>query len=129
VAAPIFKNVSQALRYLGVPKATTKKTSDGKSTVDRPAAPTLTKLAVKDAKQKLLNAGIDFETIGKGTTVTRQYPAAGTPMSPGQRIYLLTEETDKMTVPDVIEKIQCTGAHYIPLIYLLIDGEISLTMC
>ncbi|MBB3127357.1 penicillin-binding protein 2B [Paenibacillus rhizosphaerae] len=102
VAAPIFKKiVSQALPYLGVPKATTKKTSDGKSTVDRPAAPTLTKLAAKDAKQKLLNAGIDFETIGKGTSVIRQYPAAGTPMSPGQRIYLLTEETDKMTVPDL----------------------------
>ncbi|WP_212984443.1 penicillin-binding transpeptidase domain-containing protein [Paenibacillus cineris] len=102
VAAPIFKKiVSQALPYMGVPKATTKKTSDGKTTVDRPAAPTLTKLAVKDAKQKLLNAGIDFETIGKGTSVIRQYPAAGTPMSPGQRIYLLTEETDKMTVPDL----------------------------
>ncbi|OXL84906.1 stage V sporulation protein D [Paenibacillus sp. SSG-1] len=102
VAAPIFKKiVSQALPYMGVPKATTKKTSDGKTSVDRPAAPTLTKLAVKDAKQKLLNAGIDFETIGKGTSVIRQYPAAGTPMSPGQRIYLLTEETDKMTVPDL----------------------------
>ncbi|MBB3127079.1 penicillin-binding protein 2B [Paenibacillus rhizosphaerae] len=102
VAAPIFKKiVSQALPYMGVPKATTKKTADGKTTVDRPAAPTLTKLAVKDAKQKLLNVGIDFETIGKGTSVIRQFPAAGTPMIPGQRIYLLTEETDKMTVPDL----------------------------
>ncbi|MBJ9988195.1 penicillin-binding transpeptidase domain-containing protein [Paenibacillus sp. S28] len=102
VAAPIFKKiVSQALPYMGVPKANTKKTSDGKTTAERSPAPTLTKLAVKDAKQKLLNAGIDFETIGKGTSVIRQFPAAGTPMSPGQRIYLLTEETDKMTVPDL----------------------------
>jgi penicillin-binding protein 2B len=102
VAAPIFKKiVSQALPYMGVPKTNTKKTSDGKTTVERPAAPTLTKLAVKDAKQKLLNAGVDFESIGKGTSVIRQFPAAGTPMSPGQRIYLLTEETDKMTVPDL----------------------------
>ncbi|MEC0176181.1 penicillin-binding transpeptidase domain-containing protein, partial [Paenibacillus favisporus] len=102
VAAPIFKKiVSQALPYMGVPKTNTKKTSDGKTTAERSPAPTLTKLAVKDAKQKLLNAGIDFETIGKGTSVIRQFPAAGTPMSPGQRIYLLTEETDKMTVPDL----------------------------
>ncbi|MCJ8015324.1 PASTA domain-containing protein [Paenibacillus sp. KQZ6P-2] len=102
VAAPIFKKImSQALPYMGVPKTTTKKTSDGKTTVKRPAAPTLTKLAVKDAKQKLLNAGIDFETIGKGSSVIRQFPAAGTPMSPGQRIYLLTEEAEKMTVPDM----------------------------
>ncbi|MEC0176957.1 penicillin-binding transpeptidase domain-containing protein [Paenibacillus favisporus] len=102
VAAPIFKKiVSQALPYMGVPKSNTKKTSDGKTTVERPAAPTLTKLAVKDAKQKLLNAGVDFESIGKGASVIRQFPAAGTPMSPGQRIYLLTEETDKMTVPDL----------------------------
>ncbi|MBB3129124.1 penicillin-binding protein 2B [Paenibacillus rhizosphaerae] len=102
VAAPIFKKiVSQALPYMGVPKTTTKKTSDGKTTVERPAVPTLTKLAVKDAKQKLLNAGIDFETIGKGASVIRQFPAAETPMSPGQRMYLLTEETDKMTVPDL----------------------------
>ncbi|WP_258168740.1 penicillin-binding transpeptidase domain-containing protein, partial [Paenibacillus sp. AR247] len=84
VAAPIFKKiVSQALPYMGVPKANTKKTSDGKTTAERSPAPTLTKLAVKDAKQKLLNAGIDFETIGKGTSVIRQFPAAGTPMSPG----------------------------------------------
>ncbi|OXL83991.1 stage V sporulation protein D [Paenibacillus sp. SSG-1] len=102
VAAPIFKKiVSQALPYMGVPKSNTKKTSDGKTTVERPEAPTLTKLAVKDAKQKLLNAGVDFESIGKGASVIRQFPAAGTPMSPGQRIYLLTEETDKMTVPDL----------------------------
>ncbi|MET3849270.1 penicillin-binding transpeptidase domain-containing protein [Paenibacillus sp. OAE614] len=102
VAAPIFKKiVSQALPYMGVPKSNTKKTSNGKTTVERPEAPTLTKLAVKDAKQKLLNAGVDFETIGKGASVIRQFPAAGTPMSPGQRIYLLTEETDKMTVPDL----------------------------
>ncbi|MEK5643324.1 stage V sporulation protein D [Paenibacillus rhizosphaerae] len=102
VAAPIFKKiVSLALPYMGVPKSNTKKTSDGKTTVERPAAPTLAKLAVKDAKHKLLNAGIDFETIGKGASVIRQFPAAGTPMSPGQRIYLLTEETDKMTVPDL----------------------------
>nr|WP_145163735.1 penicillin-binding transpeptidase domain-containing protein [Paenibacillus terrae] len=102
VAAPIFKKiVSQALPYMGVPKSNTKKTSDGKTTTERPAAPTLTKLAVKDAKQKLLNAGVDFESIGKGASVIRQFPAAGTPMRPGQRIYLLTEETDKMTVPDL----------------------------
>ncbi|WP_145133031.1 penicillin-binding transpeptidase domain-containing protein [Paenibacillus sp. Y412MC10] len=102
VAAPIFKKiVSQALPYMGVPKSNTKKTSDGKTTVERPAAPTLTKLTVKDAKQKLLNTGVDFESIGKGVSVIRQFPAAGTPMSPGQRIYLLTEETDKMTVPDL----------------------------
>ncbi|KAF9122465.1 hypothetical protein BGX30_001997 [Mortierella sp. GBA39] len=95
------KIVSQALPYMGVPKSNTNKTSNGKTTVERPEAPTLTKLAVKDAKQKLLNAGVDFESIGKGASVIRQFPAAGTPMSPGQRIYLLTEETDKMTVPDL----------------------------
>ena len=31
----------------------------------------------------------------------RQYPAAGASMNPGQRVYLLTEESSKMKVPDL----------------------------
>lgn len=103
--APVFKKiVSQSLPYLGVPKTNTKIQDKGKGNATghvRPPAPDLTKLTVKEAKSQLLNSGIDFETLGNGTSVIKQFPAKGTPMSPGQRIYLLSEAVNKMAVPDL----------------------------
>lgn len=112
VAAPVFKKiVEQSLQYMGVPKTLTKddkdkaKENDGKNSAiqaqNRPPAPDLINKTVKDAEKQLLKSGIAFDTIGKGATVTKQFPAKGTPMSPGQRIYLLTETDKTMEVPDL----------------------------
>ncbi|MGQ3477815.1 penicillin-binding transpeptidase domain-containing protein [Paenibacillus sp. TY11] len=103
-AAPVFKKiVSQSLLYMGVPKTGTKTNkSDGAAvkTVNLPTVPQLTDQMKKDAQNALLKQGIAYETVGKGSKIVRQYPEAGVKMKPGQRIYLLTEDSANMTIPD-----------------------------
>ncbi|MEC0242992.1 penicillin-binding transpeptidase domain-containing protein [Paenibacillus dokdonensis] len=107
--APVFKKiVSQSLQYMGVPKTTTTtkpetdvKKNDAIKTQNRPPAPDLVNKNVKEAEKQLLKSGIAFDTLGKGTSIMKQFPAKGTPMSPGQHIYLLTETDKTMEVPDL----------------------------
>ncbi|MFS8212760.1 penicillin-binding transpeptidase domain-containing protein [Paenibacillus polymyxa] len=103
-AAPVFKKiVSQSLQYMGVPKTGTKTNKSGAAvvkTVNLPTVPTLTGQVKKDAQNALLKQGIAYETVGKGSKIVRQYPEAGVKMKPGQRIYLLTEDSANMTIPD-----------------------------
>lgn len=103
-AAPVFKKVvSQTLQYMGVPKDTAK-TTDKKSketVVLQAKAPDLSGKTAKQARSQLLNSGIAYVTLGQGENVIRQYPQAGASMNPGQRVYLLTEESSKMKVPDL----------------------------
>ncbi|WP_427050476.1 penicillin-binding transpeptidase domain-containing protein [Paenibacillus sp. TC-CSREp1] len=103
-AAPVFKKVvSQTLQYMGVPKDTAK-TNDKKSketVVLQAKAPDLSGKTAKQARSQLLNSGIAYVTLGQGENVIRQYPQAGASMNPGQRVYLLTEESSKMKVPDL----------------------------
>ncbi|MFC9710338.1 penicillin-binding transpeptidase domain-containing protein [Paenibacillus sp. NPDC056933] len=103
-AAPVFKKIaSQALQYMGVPKDTVKTTDKKSKTtpVVQAKAPDLSGKTAKQARSQLLNAGIAYETLGQGESVIRQYPVAGASMNPGQRIYLLTEESSKMKIPDL----------------------------
>ncbi|WP_438351625.1 penicillin-binding transpeptidase domain-containing protein [Paenibacillus sp. FA6] len=111
VAAPVFaKIVSQSLQYMNVPKtrsADTEKGSnkgaskDSSSQVIKYTTPELTGKSIESAKSELLNTGIAYETLGKGNKVMRQYPAKGSIMSGGQRIYLLTEDSETMGIPDL----------------------------
>ncbi|MBE9912764.1 PASTA domain-containing protein [Paenibacillus donghaensis] len=107
VAAPVFKKiVSQSLQYMGVPRATATKTeTEGKNEAiqaqNRPPAPELVQKSTADAEKQLLKSGIAFDTLGKGPKVMKQFPAKGTPLNPGQRIYLLTETDKTMEVPDL----------------------------
>lgn len=64
-------------------------------------APDLSGKTAKQARSQLLSAGIAYVTLGQGDNVIRQYPVAGASMNPGQRIYLLTEESSKMKIPDL----------------------------
>ncbi|WP_228469513.1 penicillin-binding transpeptidase domain-containing protein [Paenibacillus sp. JNUCC31] len=103
-AAPVFKKIaSQALQYMGVPKDTVKTTDKKSKTtpVVQAKAPDLSGKTAKQARSQLLNAGIAYETLGQGESVIRQYPVPGASMNPGQRIYLLTEESSKMKIPDL----------------------------
>lgn len=103
-AAPIFKEiVSQSLQYMGVPKANSKGEGEKKtSKAFKPFnAPQLTGKTRKDAQNMLLQQGVAYETVGKGSTVVRQYPAPSALMTPGQRMYLLTEDSGNMEIPDL----------------------------
>lgn len=108
-AAPVFKKiVSQSLKYWGVPKTESPDDKENKKDKkDKPAAadvrttPNLAGMKVSEVKTKLLAEGFPFETLGKGSTVKKQYPPAGSSMGAGQRIYLLTEDDAKMKIPDL----------------------------
>ncbi|WP_459954191.1 penicillin-binding transpeptidase domain-containing protein [Paenibacillus pini] len=103
VAAPVFKKVvSQTLQYMGVPKTATKEESEGTKQVEtRAQAPDLVNKGLKEAQTQLLDAGIAYENLGKGTKVMKQFPSKSTFMAPGQQIYLLTETDGKMEIPDL----------------------------
>ncbi len=88
---------------MGVPKTgakANKSDSAAVKTVNLPTVPQLTGQVKKDAQNALLKQGIAYETVGKGSKIVRQYPEAGVKMKPGQRIYLLTEDSANMTIPD-----------------------------
>ncbi len=106
-AGPVFKDiVSKVLPYMGVPKVTT---SDGGSPsislkhtpATQRSAPDLTQKSVQAARNLLIDQGIDFKTVGGGNNVVSQYPEAGTLLASGQRIYLLSQQIDKASIPDL----------------------------
>lgn len=105
LAAPIFKEiVSKTLTYWGVPKSNAEDKGKSKETVlpdGSYEAPKMTGMKVSEAKAKLLEEGVVFETLGGGSTVKKQFPEPGTPISGAQRIYLLTEDEATMSVPNL----------------------------
>lgn len=108
-AAPVFKKiVSQALPYMGVPKATediaTQKKEKAPTSAPAPAVynvPTLAGKTVDAAKKKLIASGIAFKVVGTGSKVVKQYPSVGSVMDGGQSVYLMTEDPTKMEIPDL----------------------------
>ncbi|WP_314584480.1 penicillin-binding transpeptidase domain-containing protein [Paenibacillus terrigena] len=108
-AGPVFKSImSQSLRYLGIepsskPKQETEDEtkSEGKAAKPVVIVPDVLKLKSSEAKEKLTNQGITFDTIGKGSTIVRQVPDAGTPLAQGNRVYLITEDPKNITMPDM----------------------------
>ncbi|MFF2909699.1 penicillin-binding transpeptidase domain-containing protein [Paenibacillus sp. NPDC057934] len=106
-AGPVFKEiVSQSLQYMGVPKNVTKDDKNSKEPVKAAApvlrtAPDLKGKTMKEARELLLSGGYDFETVGQGASVVSQYPAGGTKLASGQRIYLLSQEGDSSIIPDL----------------------------
>ncbi|WP_019909311.1 penicillin-binding transpeptidase domain-containing protein [Paenibacillus sp. HW567] len=106
-AAPIFKEiVSQALPYMGVPKAVADSKGSTEKTVkstpsEQRSAPDLTGKTMQAARQLLIDQGYDFEAVGEGTTVVSQYPEKGTLLASGQRVYLLSQQGEKPVIPDL----------------------------
>lgn len=106
LAAPIFKEiVSKTLNYWGVPKSTEtqdkEKSNTGTAPKDSLKAPDFTGMKLSEVKAKLLKDGVAFETLGNGSTVKEQYPPANATISVGQRIYLLTEDSPSMKIPNL----------------------------
>src|SRR5690606_22025473 len=102
VAAPAFKQiVLKSLRKMGVaPNFETTATSSEKKEASV-QVPDLAKLKIAQAKAELEAKALSFELVGNGGTVLQQIPAAGTAVHPTQRIYLITEQRDKLVIPDL----------------------------
>lgn len=105
VSPIIFKNiVSKSLRYMGVPTSHEMKPGEpGKSEgpIRLVKAPNIQGLKPHEAKKRLAEQGIVFQTVGAGKEVKRQFPAPGEYLGSGQRIYLLTDEPENLKMPDM----------------------------
>ncbi len=100
VAIPVFNDiVTQSLRYLGV---SAKVKTDAGTTVEKKlSVPDMMNQTASDARKTLSAQKLNYETIGNGTKIMSQFPAAGTEISSSQRIYLLTEPVEAAEVPDL----------------------------
>lgn len=100
VAPPLFKDiVTQSLSYLGVSSSPgSEKIARYESSV---AVPDVSGLAPSAAKTTLGQSGLKAEVLGKGSAVVKQIPQAGTEISLAQRVYLLTQEDEAATVPNL----------------------------
>ncbi|WP_342561023.1 penicillin-binding transpeptidase domain-containing protein [Paenibacillus sp. FSL R7-0345] len=106
-AGPVFKEiVSSVLPYMGVPKVTTGDKSNTSlspknSSVPQRSTPDLTGKSLQEARKLLIDQGIDFEVVGYGKDVVRQYPESEALLAAGQRIYLISEQDDQASIPNL----------------------------
>lgn len=92
-AAPyIGAYLASVLPYLGVESSYETKKAE---------VPFLTGLSVSDAKKRLAERGLTYETVGTGSTVLSQAPAYGTLLLPeqGKVVLYLSEEIEQIKVP------------------------------
>lgn len=99
VAPPAFKEiVSQSLRYMNV-KATVKQELTGIEM--KLTAPNVSAKTVSEAKKDISSLKLKYDVLGKGANVIAQFPGAGTEIGPNSRIYLLTEQTEGLELPNL----------------------------
>lgn len=101
VAAPAFKQiVLKSLRKMGVAPNYAADSENAAKEVTM-TIPDVTDLKVDQAKAELKAKAVSFELVGNGKTVLQQIPAAGSSVHPTQRIYLITEQKEKLAIPDL----------------------------
>ncbi|WP_397334263.1 penicillin-binding transpeptidase domain-containing protein [Paenibacillus glycanilyticus] len=100
VAAPAFKDiVYKSLKHMGVaPNIIGTENEKKEVTV---TVPKLASLTVSQAKTQLKSRSLNVEVVGGGTKVVQQVPASGASVHPAQKVYLITEQRDKLKIPDM----------------------------
>lgn len=114
VAAPVFEAVMRdSLKYLGIPP-TLPPTEDEQLTmagandrdVNNVKMPDLLGMNPIEAKNSVEQLGLQLEVLGNPTVITKQFPAAGTILSPGDKVLVITnsdvvETSGDIPVPDL----------------------------
>ncbi|MCR2803705.1 penicillin-binding protein [Paenibacillus soyae] len=122
VAAPAFKEiVLKSLRKMGVAPNWVPQ-EDAETEEIKVVVPEVKELKVAQAKEQLQAKALAFEVIGDGESVLAQIPSPGAYIHPTQRVYLITEQKDKLPVPDLtgvslrdaLELTSLIGAKLIP---------------
>ena len=101
LAAPVVGSViSETLPYLGIEPVY----SDSELENVEVSVPNVTTMALDTAQVALQKKGFTANTVGSGSAVVRQYPAAGQPMPRGSTVILYTEEAENnlVTVPSFV---------------------------
>ena len=101
MAAPVVGNMmADILPYLGVEPVP----GEGAAGSMDVTVPDFTGLSREEAAVAVKEAGLDFRTIGEGTHVTGQLPAAGASIASGSQIILYYDaepSADRETIPDL----------------------------
>lgn len=101
VAAPAFREIMlKSLRKLGIAPNWTPNEALETGEI-KVAVPDLKELKVTQAMDELKAEALPYEIVGEGGAVLSQIPPAGSLIHPTQRIYLITEQRDKLPVPDL----------------------------
>jgi penicillin-binding protein 2B len=99
VAPVVFKEImSQSLRYMNVTAHVSQELSGVEKKI---ATPDTSGKPLVDAKKQLGDSKIKYDVLGKGASVIAQFPAGSTEISPNERIYLLTEESEGVDLPNM----------------------------
>lgn len=101
IAAPVnSKIMSDVLPYLGY-EASYSEEELKRLTISVPEA---TGLPVAEAKGKVMTAKLQYQVVGSGETVLRQFPEAGNQVATGGVVILYTEEGEdkNVTVPNFV---------------------------
>ncbi|MFF2886759.1 penicillin-binding transpeptidase domain-containing protein [Paenibacillus sp. NPDC057967] len=101
VAAPAFREiVLKSLRKMGVAPNWVPE-NDVETKEVKVKVPDMKDANISKAKAQLKAKAMPFEIVGNGGTVVAQIPAAGSLIHPTQRLYLITEQRNKIAVPDL----------------------------
>ncbi|REK76241.1 penicillin-binding protein [Paenibacillus paeoniae] len=99
VAAPAFREIMlKSLRKMGVAPNWEPQSESKEIKVK---VPDMKDKNIAKAKAELKGKAMPFEIVGNGGTVVAQIPAAGSSIHPTQRLYLITEQRNKIAVPDL----------------------------
>lgn len=104
IAAPVFKEIMlKSLRKLEIaPDYDTIQNNDEEASAEvMIETPDVSGMKGVLAKEKLKNAGLQYEFVGDGAIIEQQIPSAGTLVHPTQTIYLVTEQKENLVVPDL----------------------------
>ncbi len=100
MTSSIFKSIaSKTFKYLKMGPEAAAETVIAREEV-KIKVPELVGYSVETSSQKVLIEGGNPRVIGEGIKVIRQFPEPGTLMEKGGTVYLLTQKTDRVTVPD-----------------------------
>ncbi|MFD0715132.1 penicillin-binding transpeptidase domain-containing protein [Paenibacillus sp. GCM10027626] len=101
VAAPVFKKiVEKSLRHMNVRPRLDAKEIENLEEITI-TVPDVVGSDVSKAKDALSKKELSAEVVGKGKVVKQQIPKKGTVVSPSQKVYLITEDREKIAVPDM----------------------------
>ncbi|WP_162137277.1 penicillin-binding transpeptidase domain-containing protein [Paenibacillus senegalensis] len=100
VATSVFREImTQTLSYLNIPPSISPSERSDQSSAR--VMPDITGISVENAKARLSQVGLQASTLGEGSKVTAQYPAAGLDVSTSQQVYLATSDPSKLPIPDL----------------------------
>ncbi|WP_019636239.1 penicillin-binding transpeptidase domain-containing protein [Paenibacillus fonticola] len=102
-AGPVVKKImNQALQHMGVPKQLDDQAaSPAVQAANVLKVPDLDGMPVQEAKDLLKSKGISYATLGNGSKVISQFPKPGSQIKSSQHMYILTEEGQYLSIPNV----------------------------